>query len=619
MLKLKGMSSPDLDRPSLFEHAQKRSAILCLLLMLATIALYSPAFHAPFLNYDDAHFISLNPEVRAGITWHSFVWAFRTSETANWHPITWLSHELDCQFFGSGPGGPHGVNVFLHALNAAFLFLILASATRALWRSLAVAALFALHPINVESVAWVAERKSVLSMFFFLLALTAYGRYVRRPGMRPYLVATVLYALGLMSKPQVITFPFALLLLDYWPLRRTASGIDDSPSQSSKHQPNWPHLVLEKIPWFLMSAASAAITMKMQVGAMNVLLLRFRLANAAIAYVTYLAKTFCPVNLAPMYPHPGTSVSMSAAAFCAIFLAAVSALVIRFRERRYLVVGWFWFLGTLVPMIGLVQVGVQSMADRYAYIPLLGIFVIIAWGAEELLRSLHVSVLVPAAAASVVLLALAFALHRQVGYWGDNLSIWEHTLEVTQNNFIAEDNVGTALLELGKTDEAILYFRHAKSIDAADPISTLNLATYAQQQGNYDAAIAGYEQVLQLTDNPVFVAMAHANEGYSHYYLKQYDHAHEDFAAALKHQPGNPQAWLGLGLLAQRAGALNIASQDYARAAQSQPSALAFLLLGGTLDSLGQKDLAAQAHVRAAQLTPDIRRDETSMRNLLAN
>lgn len=616
------MPLPDSNQPTLFEHTGKRLAILCLLLLASTIALYSSAFRAPFLNYDDAHFTWLNPEVRSGITSHSVAWAFHTSETANWHPITWLSHELDCQLFGSGPAGPHVMNVVLHSLNAVLLFLILGRATRTLWRSFAIAALFALHPINVESVAWIAERKNVLSMFFFLLALAAYGWYVRRPGVLRYLSVTLLYALGLMSKPQVITFPFALLLLDYWPLRRLGAAVE-SQGEPRQQQTSWPRLVLEKIPWFLLSAASAVITMKVQAGAMNVLPLRFRLANAATAYVSYLAKTFWPMNLAPMYPHPGTSVSMAAATTSAIFLAVITALVIHFRERRYFIVGWFWFLGTLVPMIGLVQVGVQSMADRYAYIPLLGIFVIIAWGVDELLQSLRasspVSTFVPVAATSVVLFALAFALHRQVGYWENNFSIWQHTLDVTQNNFIAEDNVGTALIEFGKADEAIPYFRRAKSIAATDPISTLNLATYAQRQGNYDEAVAGYEQVLQLTDNPVYVGMAHANEGYCHYYLKQYDRAHEDFAAALKHQAGNPQAWLGLGLLAQRSSALHAAAQDYARAARNQPSALAFLLLAGTLDSLGQKDMAAQARQQAGQLTPDIHREETAMRELLAN
>jgi protein O-mannosyl-transferase len=617
------MSSPALNyrSESNFPPAQKHSAVLCLLLFAATLSLYSPALRAPFLNYDDAHFTWLNPEVRSGITSHSVMWAFHTSETANWHPITWLSHELDCQLFGSGPAGPHAVNVILHAINAVLLFLILASATRAQWRSFAVAALFALHPINVESVAWIAERKNVLSMFFFLLALAAYGWYVRKPGVLRYLVVTVLYALGLMSKPQVITFPFALLLLDYWPLRRIGTDLREDATQTESSAPHTSffRLVLEKVPWLLLSAASAVITMKVQAGAMNVLPLRFRLANAAIAYVSYLTKTFWPANLAPMYPHPGTSVSMAAAAFCTIFLAVITALVIRFRQRRYLFVGWFWFLGTLVPMIGLVQVGVQAMADRYAYIPLLGIFAIIAWGAEELLQSLRVSALVPVAGASVALLALAFALHRQVNYWGDNFSIWQHTLDVTEKNYIAEDNVGTALIELGKAEEAIPYFRRAKSIAPTDPISTLNLATYAQRQGNYDAAIDGYEQVLQLTDNPVYVTMALANKGYSHYYLKQYDRAHEDFAAALNHQPGNPQAWLGLGLLAQRSSALNAAAQDYARAAQNQPSALAFLLLAGTLDSLGQRDLAIQAREQASHLTPDIHRDEAAMKELLSN
>ena len=322
--------------------------------------------------------------------------------------------------------------MFLHAANAVLLFLILESATGLAWRSLAVAALFALHPINVESVAWIAERKNVLSMFFFLLALAAYGWYTRRPGVGRYLTVTIAFALGLMTKPQVITFPFALLLLDYWPLGRLGQSVGQSVGQglarpvevggawssgTAGGRSFW-SLIWEKLPWFALSAVSAVITMKVQTDATWVKLpLWIHLGNAAISYIKYLGKTFWPLNLAPVYPHPELSISVSAAALSTFALIAFTTLAVIFRRRRPLFVGWFWFLGTLVPMIGLVQVGVQAMADRYAYIPLLGIFVIVCWGAADLIKRWHVPTAVSAVATAAILLTLGFALHRQVSFW----------------------------------------------------------------------------------------------------------------------------------------------------------------------------------------------------------
>src|ERR1039457_1977601 len=401
------------------------------------------------------------------------------------------------------------VNVLLHAASAMLLFLMLANVTGMLWRSLMVAALFALHPINVESVAWIAERKNVLSMLFFLLALAAYGWYARRPEVRRYLLVTVLYALGLMTKPQVITFPFALLLLDYWPLQRIAA--DDAPAGERGIL----SLLWEKIPWFALSAASALITMKAQSPARHEELpLWEHMANAALAYAKYVGKTFWPVNLAPLYPHPGGSVGIPAAALSALGILAVTVLVVIFRKRRYLFVGWFWFLGTMVPMIGLVQVGVQSMADRYAYIPLLGIFVILCWGAADLMRLWRIPTATPVAASAAIVLALGFALHRQVNFWTDNFALWRHTLDITERNFIAEDNAATALLAPGRIDDAIPYFRRAQAIRPADPISALNIASYEQQHGNYQDAIDQYQRVFQLTTNSSLLALAHATRGY---------------------------------------------------------------------------------------------------------
>ena len=543
---------------SILQSPQKQKLVCSLLLVLATLALYNPIVRAPFLNLDDDLYITQNPNVQAGLTRHSVAWAFTTFANTNWHPITWLSHELDCQLFGLNPAGPHLVNLLLHAASAVLIFLMLANITGMIWRSLMAAALFALHPINVESVAWIAERKNVLSMFFFLLALAAYGWYARHPEIRRYMVVTVLYALALMAKPQVITFPFALLLLDYWPLRRIAGANESTETElaePSRAQRSFLSLVWEKIPWFALSAASALITMKAQSAARHEELPVWEhLANAALAYAKYVGKAFWPANLAPLYPHPGRTISIPAAALSALGIVAITVLVVIFRERRYLFVGWFWFLGTMVPMIGLVQVGVQSMADRYAYIPLLGIFVIVCWGVPDLLRFWRVPTKVAAVASAVVLVALGFALHRQVDYWTDNFTLWRHTLDITRNNFIAEDSAATALLAKGKTDEAIRYFRRAQEVRPTDPISALNVASYDQQHGNYARAIEQYQRVLEFTKSPALLSLVYTNRGYAYSALQQDDNAKQDFEAALKQQPENAAAYRGLGFAGAEIG-----------------------------------------------------------------
>lgn len=619
--------------PPLSPKAQ--NLILSLLLVLATLALYNPVAHAPFLNLDDDIYITQNTEVRSGLNWHSITWAFRTTRATNWHPITWLSHELDCQLFGLNPAGPHSVNVLLHAANAVLIFLLLSTSTKKTWRSLMVATLFALHPINVESVAWIAERKNVLSMLFFLLALAAYGWYARNRAARssqlfPYLTVTVLYALALMAKPQVITFPFALLLLDYWPLRRIASesALRAQPDENKNSKP-LRFLVLEKLPWFVLSAASAVITMKAQSTARHEGIPAWlHLANAALAYAKYIGKTFWPSNLAPLYPHPGGTIDIPASILAALGILAITAIVLIVSRRRYLFVGWFWFLGTMVPMVGLVQVGVQSMADRYAYIPVLGIFVIICWGVPDLLESISVpsaslptnisaerrpasstspakppsTTPIPLVIASVIVLSsLAFALHRQVNYWTDNQTLWQHTLDVTQRNFIAEDNVATALLAKGRTDEAIQYFRRAQAIRPADPVSKLNIASYEQQHGDNRSAIQGYDEVMQLTGNPELLALAHSNRAYAYLELNEDEKAKQDFDAAIALQPENSAAYLGLGMLARRSGDWLQAARDFNRSAEIQPTPMAYQQLAEALDALGQKEAAQAARDQAAK------------------
>src|SRR5580704_13857413 len=600
----------------IFQVPQKRRLIFCLLLALTTLALYNPVTHAPFLNYDDVVYVTDNPQVRAGLTWPTVVWAFHTSESSNWHPITWLSHALDSQIFGLNPAGPHFMNILLHAANAVLLFLILQSATGMAWRSLVVAVLFALHPINVESVAWISERKNVLSMLFFLIALAAYGWYTRGPGLGRYLAVTLAYALALMTKPQVITFPFALLLLDYWPLRRFEV---EQTGTADRVRSVW-NLVWEKFFWFAMSAASAIITMKVQTNATwEKLPLWIHLGNAAIAYVKYFGKAFWPLNLAPVYPHPQGSISALAAVLSALVLVVLTILVVIFRRYRPLFVGWFWFLGTLVPMIGLVQVGVQSMADRYAYIPLLGIFVIVCWGGADLLRTLRVPLKVSGLVAAVVLLALGFALHRQVSFWSDNLTLWTHTLEITGANYTAEDNLATALIVSGRVVEAVPHLQRALFLRPDDPMATLNLATYEQMQGHYEAALEGYARVPQFTNSPPLLATAKLNSGYAHYSMKEYDNAKQDFEAALNLQPQNSAAYRGLGLVAQRAGEIAQAAKDYKRAIELQPSPVDYLLLAQALEIGGQPEAAREAQSHAARMTRDLNDDIATVRQLLAN
>lgn len=622
----------------IFHVPQKRRLILCLLLALATLALYNPVTRAPFLNYDDPVYVTDNPQVRAGLTWNTIAWTFRTPKALDWHPLTWLSYALDAEMFGLNPEGYHTTNILLHAANAVLLFLILESATGFAWRSLAVAMLFALAPINVESVAWIAERKNVLSMLFFLLALAAYGWYTRRPSVGRYLAVTFAYVLALMSKAQVITFPFALLLLDYWPLCRLAKhlvpheevGGDQALAAAPARGPSFWSLVAEKVPWFALSAVSAVVTMQTGAQAFSYIVesatapskfpLWIRLATAAIGYVKYLGKAFWPANLALVYPHPGFTTSIPAAMLSAFAIVAVTALIISFRERRSLFVGWFWFLGTLVPMIGFITIGPHAMADRYAYIPLIGIFVIVSWGAADLIKRWHVPTAVVAAGAAAILLTMGIALHRQVSFWSDNVTLWSHSVEITRDNFTAEENLALALLDQGKVQEALPHLQRAHFLQPGDPLATLNIATYDQMHGNYQSALEGFRQVVQFPYTaPPLRAKAHANSGYAHLSLKQFGNAKQDFEAALSEQPANSAAYRGVGLLAQRGGDIVQATRDYQRSVELQPSPVGYLLLAQALELCRQDEAAHAAVAQAVRMSQDLKDDVAVVRQLLAN
>jgi len=514
------------------------------LLVFATLALYHPVSHYPFANADDDSYISDNVHVKYGLEWETVTWAFTTFRDANWHPLTWLSHALDCHLYSLDAGKHHQTNVLLHAANAVLLFWVLLRATGYTGRSAMVAALFALHPINVESVVWIAERKNLLSMLFFLLALGAYRWYAAKPRVDRYVLVALLYALGLLAKPQVITFPFVLLLWDYWPLRRMFAGSDESSSKATANvipARSFSWLVLEKLPLFALSAASAVITVKAQrtggamSGPLNTYPFLLRVENAIVSYARYIGKAVWPSRLAFMYPHSSFAAWQIGAAF--VLLAVITGMVIAYRRHRYLPVGWFWFLGTLVPMIGLVQVGAQAMADRYAYLPFVGLFIMVCWGVSDWVEQRNLSTAWLAAPSLAALVALTVVAHRQIGYWSDNVNLWAHTVQVTSGNWIAENNLGAALMDKGRMEEAIVHFRSAQAIYPYDPRTFLFIGFYEQQRGHLQAAIEQYKQVLSVTQNDIWNNAklrddALVNMGHAYRDLGDPVHAYESFAAA---------------------------------------------------------------------------------------
>ena len=614
-----------------FARPAKKILVLSLFLVVATVALYYPAIHHPFVNYDDDAYVTENVHVQAGLNWDTVEWAFTSYDQANWHPVTWLSHALDCQLFQLEPAGHHGTNVLLHALNVVLLFWILVQATRFIGRSFMVAALFALHPINVESVVWVAERKNLLSMLFFLLALGVYRWYAREPRPGRYAVVALLFALGLMAKPQVITLPFVLLLWDYWPLRRMFADSEFAATGSATVFParSFSRLVLEKLPLVALSVVDAVITIKAQRvgGGMNPdVSLSARLANAIVSYVRYVGKAVWPTRLAPMYPHPGNSLAKWEVLAGLLFLLVVTALVIAARRHRYLPVGWLWFLGTLIPMIGLVQVGRQAMADRYAYLPFIGLFIMICWGVADCvgassrwLASRRVEATTMGAApvpshrpigaillATVcvgVLVALVPVAHRQIDYWGDNVTLWSHTLQVTTRNYEAEEDLGEALLAKGEQADAMPHFSRATELDPHQALPHMYIAAYDQRQGKLQEAIEQYRKALSVSQNKSRNARAFGNMGHAYLDLGDMAQARENLQKAVGLDPHKMEIWIDLGLAKQKSGDLVGAIQAYSEGVKVKPTDVGYLLLARALEQSGRQDEAATARQRAKVLS----------------
>jgi tetratricopeptide (TPR) repeat protein len=609
----------------IFRSPGQRKLVLGLLLVVVTLALYNPVSRNGFVNFDDDRYVTDNPQVRAGLRSSTISWAFTTLDLANWHPLTWLSHALDCQLFQLNPVGHHYTSLLLHASNALLLFLILQWFTGYTARSLMVAALFAVHPLNVESVAWVAERKNVLCMLFFLLALAAYGWYVRQPTVARYLAVALLFAMGLMSKPMVITLPIVLLLLDYWPLGRMhfsaniESRDEASPRFAASTQPVW-RLCLEKVPLLLLSAGSAIVTMLAQRAGGAVLTSAersplLRLENVIVCYVLNIKKVFWPSHLAALYPYPHTLPAWQVAA-SALFLVAVTCAVLKYREHRYLVVGWFWYLGTMVPMIGLIQVGNQAMADRYAYLPLIGLFIMIVWAAADCASARQLSANYLATAGLVTLLALSAVTRIQLSYWHDDFSLWSHALAVTQHNYVAENNLAIALTKQGRLDDAIILFRAASALEPGDAVSQLNLGIYAQQHGDFQQAAARYANVLRLATDAQIRASAYANLGTVYFALRDYPQAQQNFDSATKLKRVFPVALLDMGLIAQKSAQKAVQRTDeddwnraagyFAQFVALEPSDVGYLLLANALRQAGRPDDANLAYQQAQRVSNDI-------------
>ena len=498
----------------------KRPWIASLVLFVATLALYYPVHNYPFTNYDDRDYVTENPRVQRGLTLSTIHWALTTHYAQNWHPLTWISHALDCQLFGLQPAGPHDVNLLLHAADAVLLFWVLLRATGFVGRSFMVAALFALHPMNVESVAWIAERKNVLSMLFFLLALGAYRWYVAAPArwarIRRYLVVAVLFALGLMAKPQIITLPFVLLLWDYWPLerftfrfsllairhaplafRQNDSTLISGEQRKAKGEARLLWLLLEKVPLLAIAAVSAVVTLHAQHNARSWFPREYRVGNAILSYGLYIKKAFWPTDLALLYPHPGTALNWPKTALAGAVVLAITVLVIVARRHRYLPVGWFWFLGTLVPMLGIVQVGLQAMADRYAYISYIGLFLMVCWGVAELAQRMAAPKMLLPVASAVCLVALAMVARRQLDYWQSDEALWTHALQVAPKNWMAESQLGSALAVSGEVDEGIRHLNNALALNPDDPNSNMGIAIYELSLGNFPEAVTHYEKALR--------------------------------------------------------------------------------------------------------------------------
>ena len=590
---------------------------IALSLTIATLLVYARVWTNEFVDFDDFNYISRNPDLARGVTAHAIAWAFTTGYEANWHPLTWLSHMIDIELYGLRPGPHHFTNVVLHVANSLLLFVVLHRMTKTLWRSALVAGLFALHPLHVESVAWAAERKDVLSTLFWMLTLWMYVAYVRDRRRWRYLTALGLFALGLMAKPMLVNLPFVLLLLDYWPLGRVSSATG-LPGRPRAIDPRGVFgLVREKLPFFALAVASSVVTFIVQQrgGTVNWTPLSQRLVNALMSYVSYIAMTFWPTRLAVMYTYPQSLPAWWIIATMLVGLLGVSiAVMIAARRYPYLPVGWLWYLGTLVPVIGLVQVGNQAMADRYTYVPLIGLFIMLAWGIGDLTIRWSSRQVALTIAGGAVLVALAALTAIQVGYWKNSLTLWMHAAEATQRNYLAHWSIGNVLVSQGRAQDAVPHFEEALRV-RPDFIGARNNLGYALASvGRYDEAIAYYREAIDTL--PTYVearnnlALALASQG-------KLDDAVREMQEAVRIKPDDAESHFNLAAFFSRRGQLDEAVRHYRESLRLRPaSADAHYRLGGVLVDQGKVEEAAQHFQLAVSLDPGSQRARRALNDL---
>jgi len=573
------------------KDTEKRTArwIILILLLLAILP-YLQTFQHDFVNYDDGGYVWQNPRVHEGLTWSNIGWAFTTMTVAYWHPLTWMSHMLDCQLFGLRPGWHHLTSVFLHGANTVLVFVTLRAMTGTIRRSALVAALFAVHPLHVESVAWIAERKDLLSTFFGLLAIRAYASYAAMPSWKRFGWVICFFGLSLLSKPMLVTLPCLLLLLDVWPLKRFSfwgyqPNEQSRPSKSSK-DPTIASLLLEKLPLLLMSAATSVLTFKAQhilgtVATTEFLPLSQRLANALVAYASYLYKAFCPINLAVIYPLQ-TKISVLQTVIAMVVIAGVTiGAVILGRRRPWLIVGWLWYVGLLVPVIGLVQVGDQSMADRYTYLPLIGVFIMIAWSIPAATPDSTTWRRATATVVTLVLIVLTVMTFAYVGVWKNTRTLFEHALKVTDENFTAHNVLASALGE----------------------------------ERDLAGARSHAEKALQMRPD---YAGAHYNLGMIMLRERDFAKAQEQFTLAIQTNPQDPMIWNGLGLANMSLGRIEEAISNYQHAVQLDPYfADAYLDLGAAFLAQGKYAEAVEACENALKFRPGVAQTHVTLGSAL--
>ncbi len=622
----------------------KKYQALCIYLLLAlvTIAVFWQVGSCDFISYDDLDYVRNNEHVRTGLTGENIIWAFTKSHASNWHPVTWVSHMLDCQLFGMDPGGHHLTNLFLHVANTLLLFAVLKRMTGAVWRSVFVAAAFAIHPLHIESVAWVSERKDVLSTLFWILTMGAYLGYVNRPSKGRYVLVLLVFGLGLMAKPMLVTLPLVLLLLDYWPLGRfqkTSHHVDTGRTQEGI----FGHLLLEKVPLLLLSAGSCAITYFVQqkggsVTAVSAISPAMRISNAVFSYAKYIGKMIWPSRLAVFYPHPGGKLPLWMVVLVAMLLFAISIWVIKLAKKRgYLTVGWFWYIITLLPVIGIVQVGSQAMADRYTYIPLTGLFIIIAWGLADISTKWPYRKVMLTILSVTVLSAMAIASRLQVRHWRNSVTIFEHALKVTDDNYVAYSSLAGQLYEESKIDQAIAYHYQALQIKPSYLPAHISLGQMLFETGRYAEAVQHYAKALQIKpDNPaayknmgnVLLRQGKAREAIEKYQQVlrllpdnaevyndigtafgqegKLDQAITHFRKALAIEPEFANAHYSLGYALRRQNKLDEAVIHLKNTIELDPNhASAYLVLGQILSQQGRMNEAAENFRQALRLEPD--------------